>query len=730
MIMNSSPLRSRGGHTPFELFLLQTVPTTTLIQTTTVVGEAIMKDSNKAQENYLKLIAQMTKDLEESWSKAYEFTQLHRAARNKLDKKKYHSVNVQYQPGDFVLKSSAGTKSSKNKIRLEWTGPWQITEIMGNNVYRLSSIGVHSGESDIVHSSRLWFYEPSGYVPEESVVAVFNTNNQMLDIEELLELREFENQVQVKIRWYGLEGYDANWENLEEVYKSVPVMISKFVETQLEKKIPVAKAAQRLLKKWQRTEDRVNQIIINWPKQVNEITYLEDLHRHLQDLEVRHPVDPPKERKYTKDWTWEEELVLEGVIQRYGMGKWEAICKSLPAKRKSQIYSKLQRKIGHLALKPYHGLTLKISEFGQWNRDTYGTFVRRPAGSILTSKEEGNLLLEALPFVVENPQTKVELFYRRPTNPIWIEEIAEARANEQYLVLNDVEEDALINQNNIDKDQLRQKLWDILAELRHHWESRTEYIDVQYTDNKHALICFNDWVLQLNRLENVDWEMQATYQGRLIGDIIVSWYPKCFHPIRCDLSKLSLKQIDEEIVFKKGDVPRLYLVDPPWNAKASKDPQRGALIDYETWDDASILRFLSLAELGDEVVIAIWVINVVLAKVMEVLECNGYQVRLLFWIKESSNGNLQSRIGYYLQSAKEILLIVNRGGTPISDIGGVKGPARAASQKPEEMYLRLEEVFEPLVKVDVFARSHNLREGWVSIGNETKKPNRYSIFEQ
>jgi hypothetical protein len=152
---------------------------------------------------------------------------------------------------------------------------------MGKNVYRLSSIGISSGESDIVHRSRLWFYEPSGFVSEQAVVAVFNTNNQILDIEELLELREFENQVQVKIKWYGLEAYEANWENLEEVYKSVPVMIPKFVETQLEKKIPVAKVAQRLLKKWQKKEEMLNQVIVNWPKKVNENTYLEDLYLHL-----------------------------------------------------------------------------------------------------------------------------------------------------------------------------------------------------------------------------------------------------------------------------------------------------------------------------------------------------------------------------------------------------------------------------------------------------------------
>jgi hypothetical protein len=53
--------------------------------------------------------------------------------------------------------------------------------------------------------------------------------------------------------------------------------------------------------------------------------------------------------------------------------------------------------------------------------------------------------------------------------------------------LSNEEEDTTINQTRINRERLKQKLWEILFELRCHWENRTEYIDFQFTDKEHFL---------------------------------------------------------------------------------------------------------------------------------------------------------------------------------------------------------------------------------------------------
>lgn len=54
-----------------------------------------------------------------------------------------------------------------------------------------------------------------------------------------------------------------------------------------------------------------------------------------------------------------------------------------------------------------------------------------------------------------------------------------------------------------------------------------------------------------------------------------------------------------------------------------------------------------------------------------------------------------------------------------ADVAGyADGQVRQTSRKPDEMYSLLERISPGTRKVEIFARSHNLRPGWVSLGNQ------------
>jgi len=93
----------------------------------------------------------------------------------------------------------------------------------------------------------------------------------------------------------------------------------------------------------------------------------------------------------------------------------------------------------------------------------------------------------------------------------------------------------------------------------------------------------------------------------------------------------------------------------------------------------------------------------------------------LVWIKQTVNGKIAKGHGYYLQHTKETCLVGVKGNPPynksvFSDV--IFSRRRGQSQKPEEIY----EIIERLVPnghyLEIFGRRNNLRNYWVTIGNE------------
>ena len=95
------------------------------------------------------------------------------------------------------------------------------------------------------------------------------------------------------------------------------------------------------------------------------------------------------------------------------------------------------------------------------------------------------------------------------------------------------------------------------------------------------------------------------------------------------------------------------------------------------------------------------------------------------WVKVTNSRRLAKSHGFYLQHAKEVCLVGKKGGDPKtyqrnagSDI--IFAPRRGQSQKPTEIYEMIEKLVPGGKYLEVFARKNNLRDFWVSVGNEAR----------
>lgn len=75
-------------------------------------------------------------------------------------------------------------------------------------------------------------------------------------------------------------------------------------------------------------------------------------------------------------------------------------------------------------------------------------------------------------------------------------------------------------------------------------------------------------------------------------------------------------------------------------------------------------------------------------------------------------------VGYYAKSNPEVCLLGMRGQVPtisnhVSSV--IHAPRRAHSQKPDEAYVRIEQLFGDIPRIELFARTH--RPGWDVMGN-------------
>ena len=165
-------------------------------------------------------------------------------------------------------------------------------------------------------------------------------------------------------------------------------------------------------------------------------------------------------------------------------------------------------------------------------------------------------------------------------------------------------------------------------------------------------------------------------------------------------------------ILGKFDV---IMADPPWDIHM--DLPYGTLSDDE-------MKNLPVKNLQDDGVIFLWVTGRATELARECLELWGYERREeLVWIKTNQLQRLirTGRTGHWLNHSKEHCLIGIKGNPKIHknvDCDVLVSEVRETSRKPDEIYELIERMKPGGRKLELFARAHNRRQGWISLGNQ------------
>ena len=208
--------------------------------------------------------------------------------------------------------------------------------------------------------------------------------------------------------------------------------------------------------------------------------------------------------------------------------------------------------------------------------------------------------------------------------------------------------------------------------------------------------------------------------------------PQCI-PIHANVVTYDWSKLYENTDFD------VIMMDPPWQL-ATANPTRGVSLGYSQLTDHSIAD-LPIPKLQKNGFIFVWVINAKYQWTLEQFKKWGYEfVDEIVWVKVTNSRRLAKSHGFYLQHAKEVCLVGRRGEKPpgMSDkaVGSdiIFAPRRGQSQKPTEIYELIEEMVPGGKYLEIFARKNNLRDYWVSVGNEVTgtglPPEDVAAFEQ
>ena len=186
--------------------------------------------------------------------------------------------------------------------------------------------------------------------------------------------------------------------------------------------------------------------------------------------------------------------------------------------------------------------------------------------------------------------------------------------------------------------------------------------------------------------------------------------------INCDIRNFDCS------ILGKFDV---IMADPPWDIHM--DLPYGTLRDDE-------MKNLPVRKLQDDGVIFLWVTGRALELRRDCLELWGYtRKEELVWIKTNQLQRLirTGRTGHWLNHSKEHCLIGIKGNPKINknlDCDVLVSEVRETSRKPDEIYELIERMKPGGRKLELFARAHNRRQGWISLGNQL--PGVYFVEEE
>lgn len=177
--------------------------------------------------------------------------------------------------------------------------------------------------------------------------------------------------------------------------------------------------------------------------------------------------------------------------------------------------------------------------------------------------------------------------------------------------------------------------------------------------------------------------------------------------ICCDVRKLDFSIFNPHVA--------VVMADPPWDIHMD--------LPYGTMKDSE-MKNLKVQNIQNEGLLFLWVTGRTLEVGRECMEIWGYrQVDEIVWVKTNQLQRIirTGRTGHWLNHSKEHCLIGIKGNPVINryiDCDVVVSEVRETSRKPDEIYRLIERMVPGALKLEIFGRSHNVRNNWITLGNQ------------
>ena len=299
------------------------------------------------EDEVLRNLQKLSEQLEKSDKKVYKLIEKERQRNREKVNRKIKAGNIQYQPGEYVLVSSKGVTRRKNKLKLNWTGPWVIVGIPGDNVYDVRD---PLGNQKSVHAARVRYYDGKNFKMSEEVKKVYTFNRGVFEVDKIIGLRANGHDYEMLVFWKGFEISDSTWENVKDLYTDIPTRVVEY----LMKERDTNPLAEHLYEMYGQAGEEANVILETFPgsaageKRRNKFVI-----------------------KPSAVWTPGEVDILEDCIRAYGMGNWAPILDGnhLTGKSKADIILKVQEAIQSEHFAHLRGLKLTFEVMKSYEKE-------------------------------------------------------------------------------------------------------------------------------------------------------------------------------------------------------------------------------------------------------------------------------------------------------------------------------------------------------------------------
>lgn len=185
----------------------------------------------------------------------------------------------------------------------------------------------------------------------------------------------------------------------------------------------------------------------------------------------------------------------------------------------------------------------------------------------------------------------------------------------------------------------------------------------------------------------------------------------------------ALAQVTTEISERIGhQLYNVILADPPWRFEPysrESGMDRAADNHYPTATLDEIKDLDVEGATAPDSVLFLWATAPMLPEAMDVMRAWGFTYKShQIWNKDRIG------TGFWFRNKHELLLVGTRGSIPAPAMGTqwasvIDAPVGQHSEKPDDCYRMIEELFPTVPKLEMFARKR--RDGWEYWGNETTK---------